>query len=124
MRNVIEKLDACLACELFTPVGLYVLDTSREHMPFEEFDINACMRLLDASGLAVSNALLYEKTMELSKTDGLTGLKKHREFKDAFNAEILRAKRYQRPSSLLMIDIDYFKKLQRHKRTSAGRYSP
>ena len=109
MRNVIEKLDACLACELFTPVGLYVLDTSREHMPFEEFDINACMRLLDASGLAVSNALLYEKTMELSKTDGLTGLKNHREFKDAFNAEILRAKRYQRPSSLLMIDIDYFK---------------
>ena len=78
MRNIIEKLDACLACELFTPVGLYVLDTSREHMPLEEFDINACMRLLDASGLAVSNALLYEKTMELSKTDGLTGLKNHR----------------------------------------------
>ena len=109
MRNIIEKLDACLACELFTPVGLYVLDTSREHMPLEEFDINACMRLLDASGLAVSNALLYEKTMELSKTDGLTGLKNHREFKEAFSAEILRAKRYQRPVSLLMMDIDYFK---------------
>ncbi|RJQ41398.1 MAG: GGDEF domain-containing protein [Nitrospiraceae bacterium] len=109
MRNIIEKLDACLACELFTPVGLYVLDISKEHMPLEEFDINACMRLLDASGLAVSNALLYEKTMELSKTDGLTGLKNHREFKDAFNAEILRAKRYQRPCSLLMMDIDYFK---------------
>ncbi|MDP2277681.1 MAG: GGDEF domain-containing protein [Nitrospirota bacterium] len=109
MRNFLEKLDACLSCELFTPVGLYVLDISREHMPLEEFDISACMRLLDASGLAVSNALLYEKTMELSKTDGLTGLKNHREFKEAFNAEILRAKRYQRPSSLLMIDIDYFK---------------
>ena len=109
MRNFLEKLDACLSCELFTPVGLYVLDTSREHMPLEEFDVNACMRLLDASGLAVSNALLYEKTMELSKTDGLTGLKNHREFKEAFNAEILRAKRYQRPCSLLMIDIDYFK---------------
>jgi len=109
MRNLIEKLDACLACELFTPVGLYVMDITREHMPLEEFDIKACLRLLDASGLAVSNALLYEKTMELSKTDGLTGLKNHREFKESLNAEILRAKRYQRPNSLLMIDLDYFK---------------
>jgi len=109
MRNSLEKLDACLSCELFTPVGVYILDVSKEGIPLEEFDINACMRLLDASGLAVSNALLYEKTMELSKTDGLTGLKNHKEFKDIFHSEMLRAKRYHRPCSLLMLDIDYFK---------------
>jgi len=109
-RNFLEKLDNCLVCELFTPVGLYILNVEKEYMPLKEFDMDACMRLLDAAGLAVSNALLYEKTIALSKTDGLTGLKNHREFKDEFSAEILRAKRFQRPLSLLMLDIDYFKK--------------
>lgn len=109
MRNFLEKLDTCLSCELFTPVGLYALNIPKEYMPFGRIDMDACMKLLDAAGLAVSNALLYEKTIELSKTDGLTGLKNHREFKEAFNAEFLRAKRYQRPFSLFMLDIDDFK---------------
>jgi diguanylate cyclase (GGDEF)-like protein len=67
------------------------------------------MRLLDAAGLAVSNALLYEKTLGLSKIDGLTGLKNHREFKEAFAAECLRAKRYQRGLGMMMLDVDHFK---------------
>lgn len=109
MRNLLEKLDNCLSCELFAPVGLYLLNIPKEYLPLERIDMDACMRLLDAAGLAVSNALLYEKTMELSKTDGLTGLKNHREFKEEFNAELLRSKRYQRPFTLLMLDIDNFK---------------
>ncbi len=47
----------------------------------------------------------------LSITDGLTKLHNHRHFQD----EILRAfeesQRYQRPLSLAMIDIDFFKKI-------------
>lgn len=108
-RNYMEKLDSCLSCELFRPVGLYALNIQREYAPLEKVDMVACMRLLDAAGLAVSNALLYEKTLGLSKIDGLTGLKNHREFKDAFAAELLRAKRYERPLALIMLDIDNFK---------------
>ena len=108
-RNNIEKLDGCLSCELFTPVGLYALNITSEHTPFEKVDMDACMRLLDAAGLAVSNALLYEKTLGLSKTDGLTGLKNHREFKEALAAECLRAKRYQRGLGVVMLDVDHFK---------------
>jgi diguanylate cyclase (GGDEF)-like protein len=108
-RNYIEKLDGCLSCELFTPVGIYALNLSTEYMPLEKVDMNACMRLLDAAGLAVSNALLYEKTLGLSKIDGLTGLWNHREFKEAFETELRRAKRYGRNFSLLMLDIDDFK---------------
>jgi diguanylate cyclase (GGDEF)-like protein len=108
-KNYIEKLDDCLSCELFTPVGIYALNISREYMPLEKVDMDACMRLLDAAGLAVSNALLYEKTLGLSKIDGLTGLKNHREFKEAFETELRRAKRYGRKFSLMMLDIDDFK---------------
>ncbi len=108
-RNNIEKLDGCLSCELFTPVGLYALNITAEYTPFEKVDMDACMRLLDAAGLAVSNALLYEKTLGLSKIDGLTGLKNHREFKEEFKAECLRAKRYQRGLGMVMLDVDHFK---------------
>jgi diguanylate cyclase (GGDEF)-like protein len=106
----VDKIAACLACELFTPVGLYLLDVPKERVPRSGIDMEAPMRLLDAGSLAVSNALLHEKTVQLSKTDGLTGLKNYREFKEVFHAELLRSKRYQRASSLLMIDVDHFKR--------------
>lgn len=107
--NYWEKLEVCVSCELFTPVGVYALSMPAGYLPLADADLNACMRLLDASGLAVSNAILYEKTMELSKTDGLTGLKNHNEFKSAVRAEVLRAKRYQRRFAIFMSDVDNFK---------------
>ena len=109
LGSYLEKLTACLSCELFTPVGLYVLNIPKEYIPLANVDLHSSMRLLDAAGLAVSNALLYEKTMQLSKTDGLTGLKNHREFKEAFLSESLRAKRYNGHFALALLDVDYFK---------------
>ncbi len=108
--SYLDKLTACLSCELFTPVGAYALSIPREYFPLANVDMDASMRLLDAAGLAVSNALLYEKTMQMSKTDGLTGLKNHREFKELFKAEALRAKRYSGRFTLMMLDVDHFKK--------------
>ncbi|HSQ77267.1 MAG TPA: GGDEF domain-containing protein, partial [Nitrospirota bacterium] len=106
----VDKIAACLACELFTPVGVFLLDIPKERVPISDIDMEAAMRLLDAASLAVSNALLHEKTVQLSKTDGLTGLKNYREFKEAFQAELLRSRRYHRALSLLMIDVDHFKR--------------
>ncbi len=104
-----DKLAACLTCEIFRPVGIYVLDVSQKKIPLLSIEADAVMHLLQAAGFAISNSLLHEKTMKLSKTDGLTSLKNYRAFKDAFHAELLRSKRYHRGFGLLMIDVDYFK---------------
>jgi diguanylate cyclase (GGDEF)-like protein len=45
----------------------------------------------------------------LSNTDGLTELYNHRYFQNILNIEVERERRYKRPLSLLMIDIDNFK---------------
>jgi diguanylate cyclase (GGDEF)-like protein len=45
----------------------------------------------------------------LSNTDGLTELYNHRYFQNVLNIEVERERRYKRPLSLLMIDIDNFK---------------
>lgn len=46
----------------------------------------------------------------LSITDSLTGLKNHREFQERLEDEIHRASRYHLPLSLIMLDVDHFKR--------------
>ena len=48
---------------------------------------------------------------ELVSRDGLTGLYNHRYFQEIFTKEMARALRYQSSVSLIMFDIDYFKKV-------------
>lgn len=47
----------------------------------------------------------------LSITDGLTGLYNHKHFYDLLEKELARAKRYERPLSVLFLDIDFFKSI-------------
>lgn len=55
---------------------------------------------------------LANKTLEeLAFRDGLTKLYNHRYFQEVFSKELKRAKRYNRPLSLIMFDIDFFKKV-------------
>ena len=53
--------------------------------------------------------LLYERTRELSVRDELTQLYNRRHFQQVLPLEIKRSGRFNRPLSLLMIDIDHFK---------------
>lgn len=65
--------------------------------------------------------IVAERTRELSElnarlerlavTDGLTGVYNHRRFQEAINAELLRSERHKRPLAVLMIDVDFFKKV-------------
>jgi diguanylate cyclase (GGDEF)-like protein len=57
--------------------------------------------------LAAANAHLQA----LSTTDPLTGLPNHRTLHRAVDQELERARRYSRPCSLLVLDVDHFKAL-------------
>lgn len=52
-----------------------------------------------------------EKLRALAHKDGLTGLYNHRYFQEILDKEVKRAIRHQRPLSLIMFDLDYFKKV-------------
>ena len=54
--------------------------------------------------------LLEEKLEALARTDGLTGLANRRAFDEALEAGWLRAQRSRAPFSLLLIDVDHFKR--------------
>lgn len=57
----------------------------------------------------IDKSILFQATQELAYTDALTGVFNRRYFDQRFSREILRAKRYSRSLSVLMIDIDFFK---------------
>lgn len=58
----------------------------------------------------VSRDRAYEQTYKLATTDAMTGLKNHRFFQEHMLQSIERANRNNAPFSLLLIDIDFFKK--------------
>jgi diguanylate cyclase (GGDEF)-like protein len=59
--------------------------------------------------LAIANARLYTRTRELSVTDELTGVHNRRHFQQMLQMEWKRAVRFERPLSVVMLDIDHFK---------------
>jgi len=49
------------------------------------------------------------RLQDLATTDGLTGLRNHRFFQEFLENSIEQAARYNRPVSLIVADVDYFK---------------
>lgn len=74
--------------------------------PFTEEDQRLLEALAQQAAMAVEHARLYE----LAITDGLTKLFIHRYFQARLEEEMVRAKRYHTACSLILFDIDHFKK--------------
>jgi len=68
-------------------------------------------RLLESLGLQIAAALQNAHLYELAMVDGLTGLFMRRYFDARIEEEIERSKRYGAPFSVVMMDVDDFKKL-------------
>lgn len=70
------------------------------------------LRLLcQHASVIVENAMTHRLVESLAVTDELTQLPNYRCFQDRVEEEISRARRNKKPLSLLMVDIDFFKKL-------------
>ncbi len=74
------------------------------------------------SSTAIDNARLFEKVQEQAITDELTGLDNRRHFNLTIDKEIKRARRYKHHLSLILFDIDDFKKINDQFGHLAGDY--
>ncbi|MDH4027290.1 MAG: GGDEF domain-containing protein, partial [Nitrospirota bacterium] len=81
------------------------------NLSYEQLVIELKDAKRDAENYAVELWDVKEKMREIAVKDSLTGLFNHRYFQELLEREIYRAERYARPLSLLMIDIDHFKKV-------------
>lgn len=61
--------------------------------------------------MAASNIRLKDRLYEMAVKDPLTGLYNRRYMHEAFDKEIRRAERNRLPLGVIMVDIDYFKRI-------------
>ncbi|MDQ1314947.1 MAG: hypothetical protein QG662_1056 [Pseudomonadota bacterium] len=78
---------------------------------FDPDDLELTEYLANQIAVSLDNALTHEKTERLSITDGLTGLYNCRYFGERLSKEFSEAVRYGYDLSLLVMDIDFFKKV-------------
>ncbi len=90
-------------------VGALLLTSKQNH-----FFSKSVRSMLEVVGIQASsslkNARMVSKLEELATTDGLTGLVNHRTFQERLAEELIRTDRHPASLSLLLLDIDFFKK--------------
>ena len=89
-------------------LALYRVDP-RKH--FTEQDVEMVTFLAEQGGTAIENVLLHEEAQRLSITDGLTGIWNRRYFQMQFRQVLATATRFDRTFSILLLDLDHFKKV-------------
>jgi diguanylate cyclase (GGDEF)-like protein len=85
--------------------------TSHEPDAISSFQVHLITSIADQAALSIINAQLHKQVEKLALTDGLTGLYNHKHFQERLNEEFQRLKRIPQTLSLMLIDIDYFKKI-------------
>jgi diguanylate cyclase (GGDEF)-like protein len=89
-------------------LGVLRLDSLKLNAYCQE-DLRFLVTVCDLGAIALENGMLYQNTQELAVHDGLTGLFTKGHFMELLKAEAKSSIRHQRPFSLIMLDIDFFK---------------
>ncbi len=101
-------------------IGALAVDNLHLNRPITQSDVSSLMNYATQLGLAIESLRIHEKVMNLSLTDPLTELYNRRHFDKALAQEIKRCQRYKRSFSLLLIDIDHFKRINDNYGHDAG----
>jgi diguanylate cyclase (GGDEF)-like protein len=78
---------------------------------FDRSELDLAKRVGELAALALDNAQIRERLETEIVTDHLTGLYNHRYFRERLSEEVGRSTRSGRPVSLVVMDIDDFKKI-------------
>jgi diguanylate cyclase (GGDEF)-like protein len=88
-----------------------LIHLARKHnQPFSNQELDITSQFTGIFITSIKNAMIHKRTEKLAFTDPLTELFNHRYFQETLSHEFTRARRYTKPLSLMVIDIDFFKK--------------
>jgi two-component system cell cycle response regulator len=92
-------------------IGALAVARDAGSAPFDPLALEAVTALAAHAGTAVANVRAHEETSKQSVTDPLTGAGNLRHLTTTLAKEVERASRFNRPLSLLMLDLDNFKQV-------------
>ncbi len=115
--GVEDKAELCAACPIFSDhnvqsaEGVMLIDNSQSNKPVTDDLVTLLAIIAHSVGLAINNSKLYRRTLEVAIRDSMTGLHNRRYFDERLLDEVDRARRYDEKLSLIICDIDHFKKV-------------
>ncbi len=93
------------------PIGNLAVDNLNKYRHITKADVSFLFDYSTLLGLVIQSARNYENAVTLSVTDPMTGLGNRRSFEQTLEQEIKRSERYKKSFSLIIGDIDFFKKV-------------
>lgn len=94
-----------------TVMGILAVFTRDVNRHFSQFDLTMMESIGSQAGIAIQNAHLFAEVNQLAVTDPLTHLYNRRYFFNLARVELERARRYGHQLSIIMMDIDLFKRV-------------
>jgi diguanylate cyclase (GGDEF)-like protein len=91
-------------------IGILAILSEKKNA-FNSHQTNLLEVLGNQASTSIANARFHEEIERLAITDGLTGLFNYRNFQERLLQEFSRFDRFSEPLSMLIIDLDYFKKI-------------
>lgn len=101
-------------------IGVMSLQNQEEQNHYTPEDFTLFTAIAVQVATALENANLFSQMKHLAATDGLTEFYNRRAFFVLAEQEVAKAQREQEPLSLVMIDLDHFKKVNDTLGHSAG----
>ncbi|MFN3307728.1 MAG: diguanylate cyclase [Anaerolineales bacterium] len=107
------QIDSLIVTPLLTEDRVYGALTlgSTQKAAFTTDDLRLLSSFAATATTALRNAQLHAAVQQQAITDSLTSLYNRRGFWDLAEHELVRAERFSRPLSLILIDIDRFKEI-------------
>lgn len=110
--RVVKREDGIYVEDMGSTNGSYVNDLEVKHDRLRNGDLvkigGAILKFIQGGNI---EALYYEEIYRMTILDGLTQIHNKRYFLEFLDREMARCSRYDRPLSLVMFDVDHFKKL-------------
>lgn len=94
-----------------TVIGVLNITNKKDQKAFTEVEQKLVSYYADQVSIAIENANLYSQVERMAITDALTGLANHRYFQDILKNSFSFAKESNMSLSMIMSDVDDFKKL-------------
>jgi diguanylate cyclase (GGDEF)-like protein len=91
-------------------IALMALTRSEDH-PLSQTEVRLISAIADSLAVAIRHAQLFDELREMSTHDALTGLANRRLLRTQLEMEVDRARRFDVPVCVLLVDIDHFKEL-------------
>lgn len=77
----------------------------------QQKDTDYLLQLTRQSGMTIQRANVYAEVLKYASMDALTGLNNRRQFETRLKQEVSNSKRNNTPLCCMMLDVDYFKKV-------------